>query len=523
MEAKNAIGACLVAMLLLLPVEKNFAQGAAKQKKNSSAITTEWLRLQFLSLVNEPIALFREDTRCAVTVVTRFSESSTVSATLKSAIPLLNALDQTKAYASAITVDLLWSNVVPTTDAYSLQSIEVNTDGVNPTLFSTKALKTFRDSIQGHQKEQGITQKTQVTVHQTILAALSQLQKSFTGVQLQVYNGKKRISQEAFVPITTTPTMPSIKVKPVSNDTLSAKEVELLLSVTYQRDGKEPEDKGGGPIPNVRDDYDAYPRGSWKTIKANEEWQVDFGDHIRGGTAQLLCRHKGGTDTFRFYIRGLNPDEATVKAYMNQYSQYWFIKKMTRLESSFQQFKQGKSYSFTKLTGEANASGEPLYGKPRGFGLKQLDNWGEKGNPKYATKQHLWNWKANIDGGVEVIKEKKAAVDKFKRGYEEIIVKWNKYNSSDKVSDSLNIEAGTGAGTTVLTITEGNNTIFAVNPTTGTQKDVYEAMWIKMFNSGTSNLYYKVTGSGSIKPKRVVNRTNSNSKNYVDDVCRQAD
>jgi hypothetical protein len=78
------------------------------------------------------------------------------------------------------------------------------------------------------------------------------------------------------------------------------------------------------------------------------------------------------------------------------------------------QFGNSSEYNKAKLKDDTNAKGEPLYGPPRGFGLKQLDNWGNSNNPKQATAQHLWNWKANIDGGVEVILEKKAKVDELR-------------------------------------------------------------------------------------------------------------
>jgi hypothetical protein len=234
-----------------------------------------------------------------------------------------------------------------------------------------------------------------------------------------------------------------------------------------------------------------------------------------------MCRDGNKTDTTRFYIRGNNPTETQIKDYMRQkayLSTYWFIVKMTRQESSMLQFGKDGNYSKKKWPGVKQGKGEPLYGPPRGFGLKQLDNFG---SPKqYASSQHLWNWKENIDGGVEVIKEKKGFVDADRITNNKIIDNWNKYNVNDPVSDSLYIAEGEGKGTTVLTITEGNVT-FAVSPT-GTQKDIYDARWIKLFNGG--GYYYYVTGGGTKgKPVRYVNRTNSGGKNYVDNVCGKSD
>ena len=411
-------------MVTCLHVEEISAQGnrqsskvAAAKDANKDAITQEWLSMPFPDLVKAPVEQFAEDTRCIVNLVARLTESSGMKATLKGIVPILDLYDRTKDRSSSITVDLLWSNAAPTTNAYSLQSIAVNTSYVDPGLFPAEALKAFRDSVEAHKKEQGITQKSQLTVHRTIISALDRLKKRFAGIQLQVFEGGRQIARGDFVLIADAPAMPKIRVKPVSNDTASGKKVELRLEIAYQRDGEEIESKGSGKIPNVRNDYNTYPSdGRWESVSPSEEWSVDFGEDMRGGTAMLLSRYNGRVDTFRFYIRGENPTVATVKSYMNKYvNQYWFIKKITYTESAYRQFESGKKYSSAKLTGTDNASGEPLYGKPRGFGLKQLDNWGTASNPKYATKQHLWHWKENVEGGVEVIKEKKENVDKAKK------------------------------------------------------------------------------------------------------------
>jgi len=236
-----------------------------------------------------------------------------------------------------------------------------------------------------------------------------------------------------------------------------------------------------------------------------------------------LCRYNNKIDTIRFYIRGTNPTETQIKDYLRQKSyltQYWFIVKMTRQESSLCQFGSNGKYKTTKLTRTDQGKGESLYGPPRGFGLKQLDNWGPKENPKHATEQHLWDWKENIDGGVEVIIEKKAIANDIKAQNDEIINEWNKAHSHDQVSDNLYIDNGdeTYTDTGTSTIKEGNIT-FAVSPT-GDQKDINDANWIRKFNGGT---YYKVIKRGKEKPIRVLYRTNSGGKNYVNDVCGRFD
>ncbi|MDR0687755.1 MAG: T9SS type A sorting domain-containing protein [Prevotellaceae bacterium] len=122
----------------------------------------------------------------------------------------------------------------------------------------------------------------------------------------------------------------------------------------------------GSAIVDLRKDAAAYPSlTGWSTVLVGEEWDVDFGEDMRGGTAYLICRDSNKMDTVRFYIRGKNPTAAQIKNYMTQtgyYPQYWFIIKMTRQESSMRQFGAGSSYKKTKRTSaaNANASGRPM-------------------------------------------------------------------------------------------------------------------------------------------------------------------
>jgi hypothetical protein len=134
--------------------------------------------------------------------------------------------------------------------------------------------------------------------------------------------------------------------------------------------------------------------------------------------------------------------------------------------------------------------------------MMQLDNWG---TPKqYATSQHLWSWKANVDGGVEVIEAKKKEVEKAKVRHKKTIDDWDEWHSNNKVGDSLKIIAGEGEGTWVLTIQEGNE-VFAVAPSSG-QRNIYDALWIKFYNGGRA--YCQVNQENkNTKPRREVNRT----------------
>jgi hypothetical protein len=400
--------------------------------------------------------------------------------------------------------------------------------------FMPEALRFFQDSISAFH-EVKLDSIRNSLAPEYIVSMLGVLQAGYVGkaardsgnFDIQLFNGEQRFSKDDFLLIAAepAPAMPDIRVKPFRKDYAGDKEVEMRLEIIYQRDGK---DNNGSPIVNLRNEKATYPpQDGWQSVKMNEDWRVDFGQDIRGGTAYLICRDSSREDTVRFYIRGDNAKPDKVKDYMKErgyYPQYWFIIRMTRQESSLWQFGPSGSYKKDKLTGSANAKGEPYYGPPRGFGLKQLDNWGAM-EKKYAEPQHLWNWNANIDGGVEVIEEKKGYVRESRVTYEKIVSEWNHRNPNNRVSDSLKITGGDNMDTWVLTITEGKET-FAANPT-GKQRNIYDALWIKLFNGGP--LYYRVVQDDTeSKPRREIHRSNKKNtskdyKNYVHDVCNRDD
>ncbi|WP_163628759.1 fibronectin type III domain-containing protein [Paludibacter sp. 221] len=381
---------------------------------------------------------------------------------------------------------------------------------------SIQANESFVENVNSEQSNDTIINTPIIPKVEEVIEEKNLLNDS--DFELQLFKNNKIIKKDSIIFISQEPKMPEITVKVVSlNEQITNdSKIEVRLDIEYQRDGI---DAKGNTIVNVRQDRWSTYALEWKSLSMNEEWIIDFGEDIRGGSAYLQYKHNEKIDTIRFYIRGVNPTEAQIKQYMNQrgyISSYWFLVKMTRQESSFRQYGSGTKYQKTKLTGNSNASGEPLYGYPRGFGLKQLDNWG---NGQYATAQHLWNWKANIDGGIEVIKEKKELVDKAKENHIRVIEDWNSANPDNLVSDTLKIIAGEGSGTYVLTITEGSET-FSVSPTIN-ERDIYDARWIKLFNGGSP--YYQVNGGVGTKPRRELNRSNNVNKNYVKDVCGRAE
>jgi hypothetical protein len=121
---------------------------------------------------------------------------------------------------------------------------------------------------------------------------------------------------------------------------------------------------------------------------------------------------------------------------------------------------------------------------------------------------------------VEVIREKEGYVEEAIEDHKDMIDDWNQWNADDPVIDSLTIMEGEDVDSTVLTITEGNET-FAVSPS-GNQRNIYDARWIKLFNGGRP--YYQVNRKDAkSKPRREIYRINAANTNYVHEVCSRAD
>ena len=51
-------------------------------------------------------------------------------------------------------------------------------------------------------------------------------------------------------------------------------------------------------------------------------------------------------------------------------------------------------------------NGYPLYGKPNGWGMMQIDNYGTKKTQQYANELDLWNWKSNVKSGSKLFDDK---------------------------------------------------------------------------------------------------------------------
>ena len=217
----------------------------------------------------------------------------------------------------------------------------------------------------------------------------------------------------------------------------------------------------------------------------------------------------------KFYIRGINPSKEEILSYLNQmgYNE-WYLPKMIMHESKMSQFNSGTDFKPDGFVGCPN------WGAPNGYGLMQLDNFGdnENGSKIYATTHEIWNWKSNIDRGVRFLREDKAkwARDKME-GYME---KYNEDKHRIEGPIKYYIAEGPNAGLEVIELREGNNTeyeIFSIYPTER-ERSMTDAITIRYYNGGLYCKYKHENIKKGISPW-IISPTNSKGFNYVERIC----
>jgi hypothetical protein len=324
----------------------------------------------------------------------------------------------------------------------------------------------------------------------------------------QLKNGETNFTANSYQLITATPTMPKISVKGLSSNSNSVTEVSFRLKIEYRRD--------------IRQDEDFFPDTGWKKIQANEKWEIDFGEKIRGGKATLYCDYGTIKDTIIFHIRGTNPSEQSVKDYIvsQNYDDTWFFTRLIRQESNYRHFNPGTNYG----PAWTDSQGCPNFGPPHGWGLLQLDllNGGQR-----PSAQHLWNWKANVDRGYQFLNgEKRAMVNNRLNAATNILSAWYEKNPEDIVLGHADQVEG------LITYTHANSAHFDFNfgsDVSGQNRPFADAAWIKNYNGssggtdGYPGFYYLIKQIQNQKPFWDVQRTNNVGHNYVEAVSNRAD
>jgi hypothetical protein len=106
-----------------------------------------------------------------------------------------------------------------------------------------------------------------------------------------------------------------------------------------------------------------------------------------GGTLTVTATAGGQSATVSVKITGQNPTSQQATTYLTAQPNSDGFDKLLEHESHFKHF---------------NASGEPIKSFDNGYGMAQLTSPA----PSY---EQVWNWKSNIDGGLTLFGQKRAA------------------------------------------------------------------------------------------------------------------
>lgn len=369
---------------------------------------------------------------------------------------------------------------------------------------------------------------------------------------------------ERFIPITSEPSMPVITVANNQDEQIRAR-----LKIEYTKNYN-------GQI--IRKWLDYYPSEEnnevqTQTIDAHSNWNIDFGDDIRGGTG--IIQYVTGEEqwieenieTFTFYLRGNNPNRDEVLEYIedsNFNDQYWFLMKLIRHESGtgsnaeFRHFNIGNNYTTT------GSNGLPNLGAPRGFGLGQIDNFGrlsiierntlnlnnlevgetitdnqgraiDRNGYIVASDNQVWNWKDNIQAIISLLDDKSTELRGHIRRLRNHVNNWNNEHPNDLVIIPNDQQEGNITFSWVSSDIENfddYNNIFT-NDSTVNIKSFYDAILIKYYNGiGTVDahhyMYYNIPANQ--KPNILIQRSatftfneQQTTRYYVQYLCEELD
>ena len=345
----------------------------------------------------------------------------------------------------------------------------------------------------------------------------------YSNVDIKIFSNKEEIYEGDFVFINNKPEMPEIYVKPDISLKLNQPDsvtkiipylnwkqnIAVRAKIQYKKYNKYGE--------LIRNDSITIPSTDWDSIKVNDIWHLDFKNKFCGGTVTVECMFNDSLISKTFYIRGINPSKEEILAYLKEkgYNE-WYLPKMIMHESKMNQFNGGTDFKPDGFVGCPN------WGYPNGYGLMQLDNFGENkdGTKIYATIHELWNWKSNVDRGVNFLREDKVKWARAKmRGY---LAKARDDIGELDVPIIYYVANGINKGKQLKILQEGGNNvyeIFSIYPQEN-ERDMADAITIKYYNGGLYCEFQK-GGVNTVSKWLIYPYNPVNNVYYVKEVCSE--
>jgi len=132
--------------------------------------------------------------------------------------------------------------------------------------------------------------------------------------------------------------------------------------------------------------------GTQPPVAATDPWVVPWAQMttLAGGNATINWTYNGVQQSFTFCILGTNPSESTVQSVLSS-SPYWFANDIAVHETDQSQFCDGTTRTsgapYCAAFGDF-AIGFPIWGRPQGYGVMQVD-------PPFSLDT-IWNWSKNL-------------------------------------------------------------------------------------------------------------------------------
>ena len=338
----------------------------------------------------------------------------------------------------------------------------------------------------------------------------------FVNSPIEVYKNDTLMSENDEAWISAIPEMPKLLIKSKCNLPLKIK-IEIIHHL-----------KKTGPDGTFvrRSDTTYYYED---LAKYGEVKKINWNSQFRGGKVNVYCSVEDKMIyTFKFVIKGKNPTmkDVSVYAVTLKGGDKWYIPKIIRQESG----------SFDTEARQFDKNGTPNWGYPYGWGLMQLDNLGEKGcvgvlsdKPKYggACADALWNWKFNIEKGIQFFNEEKMQVAKAKwsKAQKEMRNRLSDCDSEKSFDMKIKSSLKKSEENTIVKIIsagEGGNIEFFTAeeiPSKEMSHSIIDAYAIKFYNGGFYfggvEMYSDENGT---RPVLIIMKLQGN-RDYVNEVC----
>jgi len=219
------------------------------------------------------------------------------------------------------------------------------------------------------------------------------------------YAGRK-IEEGGAAFITGIPAMPSLEARVGTTPELPSLSFETSWRLTVNTERPE--------YRTQLDDRAYPPNGAFTAYAPGGRIGLNtlMGNEFIGGSCTLDVKIRGRRTgetaegrSFKFKIRGLNPEDGLAKAYINSVVDDAF--KPYAWALMWHESEDG-GYRYCQFNAQNNKlRGLPNRGYPDGWGIGQIDRSGDQ--PKGTTSTaEVYNWRVNVDAGAQVLNNKRA-------------------------------------------------------------------------------------------------------------------